>query len=172
MNWSKYVSGAVEVTSALSTMLFTALTVAIGVIFIYRAVKKIADHGKGGNPHERPFGYIAINMATGAALLQFAFFVDAVIMSFFGEKAQSPSAVLSYLPPSVATAPILNAGVMMAAMWVSVIGIISIIRGIVLWNSLANQGGQNSGAGWKGLWHIVFGILTANVGGFVKALSG
>lgn len=171
MDWQQYLTGSTEITQGLSSFLFTSLSVIVGIIFIYRGIKKIVDHGSGGNPQEKVFGYIAINFATGAALIQFSFFIDSLVESLFGQAPESPSAVLGYLPSSVTGTELLDAGIEIGAMWVSVIGVISILRGFILWNSLAHGGGQQN-AGWKGLWHIVFGVLAANIAGTIRLFFG
>ena len=168
--WAGYVTGAKELTSALSGFIFSALSVVVGVIFILRGIKKIVDHGSGANPHERVWGYISINLVTGAMLLNFAYFLGAFVFSIFTTKIEEPSVALSYLPPQVQGSEILQAGITIAIFWISVIGVISILRGIILFNSLANPQGQQQGAAWKGFWHIVFGVFAANIGGTVKLL--
>lgn len=168
MDWQQYLAGATAITKSLSSFVFTAFSVLVGVLFIYRGIKRIIDHGKGGNPHEKVFGYVATNLATGVALIQFSFFVDSLSESLYGGTPEKANQVLTYLPDNIKGTAMLNTGVEIAAMWVSVIGVISIFRGIVLWNSLANGNNQGGSAGWKGLWHIVFGILAANIAGTVK----
>lgn len=172
MDWEAIVASSSSLTSSLATLIFTGVSVIVGVIFIFRGVKKIIEHGRGGNPHESIFGYLAINFATGAALLQFAFIVQSLSETVFGEKMKPASEALSYLPESVKGTEMLSAGLDIAFMWVSVIGMISILRGIILWNSLARGQSAREGAGWKGFWHILFGVLAANIAGTVALFFG
>lgn len=171
MDWEKLVSASQEVTTALTSFVFTAISVVVGCIFVFNGIKKMVEHSKGGNPHESVFAYVAINLATGAALLQFSFFVSALVMSVFGAELQPPSNALSYMPDKIKGTPMLDAMITAGSMWVAVIGAISIFRGFVLWNSLA-RGQAAQGAGWKGFWHIVFGTLTVNIPGTISLFFG
>lgn len=173
MNWEQIAAASQTLTVSLASFLLTAFSVVLGLSFIIVGLKRLVDHSKGQNPHASVFGPVAINLASGIALLQLSFFVNAAIRSLFGSEMQKPSEVLAYLPDRVQGTAMLDAMIRAGAMWVSVIGIIAIIRGIVLWNALARGAqGAPQGAAWKGFWHIVFGVLAVNITGTVALFFG
>lgn len=172
MDYEALSKNAVTFAEALSTWILTSLAVLVGVIFIYQGIKKQIDHARGANPHESVFGYIAINFATGAALIQLSFFISAIVQSLFGTDVEAPIEALMYMPEQVQGTKVLDAAMKAASVWVSVIGSISIFRGIVLWNSLAKGQQAIQGAGWKGFYHILFGGLAVNITGLLRLLFG
>lgn len=171
MDWSTFLAGSEEVTSAALTILTKGITVLIGIYMVYSGLAKMVAYAKNERQGQSTAGPVLINLAIGSIMLQFASVVDKLIFSMFASERQHPTAVLQYMPSQVADSPMLQQMMSAAALWVALIGFVAICRGLISWNDLANgrSGGQESG--WKGFWHIIFGAVAVNLPGVLALFS-
>lgn len=168
MDWSTILAGTQELAIAVLGFMGKGVSVILGVYFIGSGLHKMYAHAKGHRQGEPTVGPVLINLAVGSLMIQFYKVVDMVIHTIFGESQTQPSAILQYMPQNLSSSVMLMNMVQAAALWVVMIGVVAICRGLILLNDLSNGHRAVQGAGWKATWHIIFGAAAVNIAGVVK----
>jgi len=168
MDLSGFLEGSRTFVQSFITLLSSAIAVLVGVAFIYSGLKKVVEHSRGLRQGQPTVGPVLINLAIGAALVQFSTMMDTIVYTLFAENRENPSAAMSYMPAQVKTSEVLQKLVEAGVWWVAAIGVVAIFRGLILWNDLAKGSNGQGSLGWRGFWHVIFGALCVNFTGVLK----
>ena len=168
MDMGALLAGTKEGVDSFVALLLTAVALMLGVWMIFSGLLKMVAFSRGERHGQGTAGPVAINLLVGSMLVQLSTTMDNLTETIFGGKAEDPNAAMSYLPAVAKSNPMIEQAVNVAVLWVFAIGFVSVIRGFVLWNDLANGNRGGSDSGWKGFWHIFFGAACVNITGVIK----
>lgn len=171
MDTSTFLAGSEAVLTAVVSLLVTGIAFLIGLIMIYSGFAKMVEYSRGNRQGQSTVGPVAINLLIGSMMIQLGRMVDGLIYTIFNEPAQSPNNAMAYIPEPVKSSAMLENLVQAAVLWVWAIGFVAIVRGLVLWNDLANGRNAQPSAGWRGFWHILFGAAAVNLTGVLKLFA-
>lgn len=147
--------------------------IALGVGLVFHAIMRLRYVPGGRNNHEH-IGPILLQILLGALLVQLDTVVAAGAESIFNANSFSSSSPLAYKVRSDAGWVSDRATNILTAIlsFVQFVGYVSVARGIIELNRVANgQALQGVGIG-KGLTHVIGGILASNIMLTVQMLGG
>lgn len=145
---------------AVGVVMFT-----VGMWFVARAGHLMWMGREGRGQHDDvPIGSVLGNLFVGGALIQLNKTVTNTRGTLGGAGSDVRSAM--QLMASNSGSDIYNLAMATALIWLALIGVVAIVRGLLLWREVAagaNRGGGNNDV-WGGAWHIIGGGILVNVG--------
>lgn len=148
--------------------LFSAAGVLMGLYLIASAAVLMVKGDRSSGADMVPIGKIAIRSLIGAMFLQFAVSVDWALEMTGGVGSGARSYLMSAAPASGTGSAFWAALVGAGMLWVAVVGVAGIFKGLLLWSKAGDgdqvgAGGQQD-YGWRGLWHVLGGAVCVNIG--------
>lgn len=129
-----------------------------------------ANRGQGALSHADggvKTGAVLMRMGISACLISFSMYMSKTIETLFGQEVDYRTA-LAYAPVAqMSSNPYWQLAWTVCVVWVVLIGVVGMFRGLLLWNSASTE---NQGGGdlfWRGLWHIVGGAAAVNIAIFL-----
>lgn len=129
-----------------------------------------AHRGQGALSHADggvKVGPLVVRIAISGCLISFGMYMSKTIETLFAEEVSYRNA-LAYAPVAQMSGNEywkLAWGV--CIVWVVLIGVVGMFRGLLLWNSATTENQGNGDLFWRGLWHIVGGAAAVNIGIFL-----
>jgi hypothetical protein len=176
-NIASVLAGFEALANQFIPFLLTAVSVAVGLVLMYLAIKRIYDKASARQSsmgqQESSWGAIAGQLLIGGAMLRFGASMQDISMLLFGSEIQDVRGVMAYAPLP-AQAGFWKQVLEVCLLWVVMLGWAGAFTGLMLWNK--GVSGGNSGQGgdyyWRGFWHLLGGAGAVNLAGMLSSFFG
>lgn len=154
--------------------LLTGVTVLVGLLLIFAAIRKVFLLGKGQADRQQvSWGMVAGQLLLGGLMLRLGATMQDVSHLLFGSDIQDIRGVMAYAPLP-AQAGFWKQVLEVCLLWVVMLGWVGAFRGLLLWNKGVSGGGngQSGDYYWQGFWHVLGGAAAVNLSGAIQSFFG
>ncbi len=178
MDTMQFVTGATLLGKNVIILITQVLSVIAGVWLIFSALRSLYRNSNGQHAAMQPensAGTVVVKFLCGTFLLAFTRSLESIQYTLFGTGVQDYRQTMAYIPVANSHLGVYSYVMELVLLWIVVISVAAIFRGILLWVKVAQvgeSGGQGGSVFWKATWHVICGSIGVNLPAFVKMIFG